>query len=486
MERVSGNSLERIARLREAGLEPYAYRFSVTARAQDLHDLYRDLPAGEGTGKVVRVAGRMLLRRHHGGLIFATLRDGTGSIQLLLSREAVGEADFEAFLRHLDRGDWVGAEGEVVRSKKGELSVRVARWWLLSKSLRSLPDKWHGLKDVEVRYRKRHLDLIASEEVRRIFLTRSRAVTALRAFLDSRGFLEVETPMLHPVPGGAAARPFVTHHNALDMHLYLRIAPELYLKRLLVGGFERVYEIGRNFRNEGISVRHNPEFTMLEAYQAYADYEDVMDLVEEMLKAVALEAVGSLRLPRGVDLSGEWARTPLIELVRKVAPEASYEMPLEEAREMASSLGVEPMASWGVGRIIVEVFEKRVEPEIMAPTFVTDFPVEVSPLARTHRSDPRVTERFELVVGGNELVNAFTELNDPIEQRKRFELQARLRAAGDEEAQRFDEDFLEALEYGMPPAGGLGLGVDRLAMLLTGSPSIREVILFPLLRPEGP
>ena len=403
--------------------------------------------------------------------MFATLRDGTAAIQLFVSQGEVGEEALAGFAR-LDLGDWVGVEGDVMTTRRGELSVKVRSFQLLAKSLRPLPDKWHGLSDVDTRFRRRYVDLIVNEEARRVFEIRFAAITAIRRFLDARAYVEVETPVLHPVPGGAAAKPFVTHHNALDMDLFLRIAPELYLKRLIVAGFERVYEIGRVFRNEGLSTRHNPEFTMLEAYEAFADYTDMMTLTEELVAHAAREATGSTVVEvdhQPLDLAPPWPRRTLRELIAEHAGvDVHPAMAVEELQKVCDTLGVPFDPKWGPGKLVLEIYEKTTEHAIVGPMFVLDYPWEVSPLARPHRDDPLLVERFEVIVAGRELANAFSELNDPVDQRRRFEDQAVLAAGGDEEAQPVDEDYLMALEYGLPPCGGLGIGIDRLAMLLAG------------------
>ena len=480
--------LGEIEALRAAGDDPYPVRFDRDRTAASLHEEFGALEPGTETGVMVRIAGRLLLIRRQGKLVFATLRDGTAAIQLFVSQGEVG-ADALAGFARLDLGDWVGAEGEVMTTRRGELSVKVRTFRLLAKSLRPLPDKWHGLADVDTRFRRRYVDLIVNEEARRVFQIRFAAISAIRRFLDGRAFVEVETPVLQPVPGGAAARPFVTHHNALDMDLYLRIAPELYLKRLIVAGFERVYEIGRVFRNEGLSTRHNPEFTMLEAYQAFADYTDMMTLTEELVAHAAREATGSTVVEldgQAVDLAPPWLRRPLRELVADHAGvDVHPAMAVAELQKHCDTLGVPYDPKWGPGKLVLEIYEKTTEHALIGPTFVLDYPREVSPLARPHRDDPSLVERFEVIVAGRELANAFSEHNDPIDQRHRFEDQAALAAAGDVEAQPVDEDYLLALEYGLPPCGGLGIGIDRLAMLLAGVPSIREVILFPHLRPQA-
>jgi lysyl-tRNA synthetase class 2 len=474
--------------IRAGGGDPYPVRFDRDRTAASLHEEYGALEPGSETGVTVRVAGRLLLIRRQGKLVFATLRDGTAAIQLFVSQGEVGEEALAEFAR-FDLGDWVGVEGEVMTTRRGELSVKVRAFQLLAKSLRPLPDKWHGLTDVDTRFRRRYVDLIVNEEARRVFQIRFAAISAIRRYLDSQAFVEVETPVLHPVPGGAAAKPFVTHHNALDMDLYLRIAPELYLKRLIVAGFERVYEIGRVFRNEGLSTRHNPEFTMLEAYQAFADYTEMMTLTEELVAHAAREATGSTTVEvdgQPLELAPPWERRTLRTLINDHAGvDVHPSMPLPELQKICDTLEVPYDPKWGPGKLVLEIYEKTTEHAIAGPTFVLDYPREVSPLARPHRDDPALVERFEVIVAGRELANAFSELNDPVDQRHRFEDQAALAAGGDEEAQPVDEDYLLALEYGLPPCGGLGIGIDRLAMLLAGVQSIREVILFPHLRPQA-
>ncbi|MGH2708052.1 MAG: lysine--tRNA ligase, partial [Actinomycetota bacterium] len=439
-----------------------------------------DLPPGSDPGELVRVAGRLMTKREHGKVWFADLQDWTSRIQLYAHVDHLG--DRFKLLQQLDVGDWVGAWGNVVTTRRGELSVRLEGFELLTKSRRPLPEKWHGLGNVEGRYRRRYLDLMTSEDAREILRARSATVAAIRSWLTEQAFIEVETPMLQPVPGGALAEPFVTHHKALGMDLYLRIAPELYLKRLLVGGVERVFEINRNFRNEGVSTQHNPEFTMLEVYQAFADYHDMAELLEGLIRHTAMAVGGSLRLSyrgHGIDLEAPFRRARLIDLVKEAGVD-----PEGDLLGACEGLGIAHDPRWPWGKLLLEIYEKKVEPALFQPTFVMDIPREVSPLARTHRSDPRFTEHLDLVIAGMEIAPAYSELTDPLEQRARFEAQAGLRSGGDREAHRLDDAFLEALEYGMPPAGGLGLGIDRLVMVLTDSASIREVILFPALRPE--
>jgi lysyl-tRNA synthetase class 2 len=461
------------------------YRVEVTDRAADLQAAHAALDDGASSGSTATVAGRVMLLRDMGGRTFAMLGDSSGSIQLMATAQETD--DYKEFTAR-NLGDWVVATGEVIRSRRGELSVAVDRWQLLAEARRGFGDKWKGITDTDLRYRQRYADLWANEDSRRVFQARSRIMSETRRFLEGRGFVEVETPLLHPIPGGALARPFITHHNALDLDLYLRVAPELYLKRLVVGGFERVFELGRVFRNEGLSPRHNPEFTMLELYQAYADYGDIMELTEELIAHLAREVTGSTVITYGgreVDLTPPWARGSLTDLVEQHAGvRIDVRMPLEELRRIATDHGIAVDASWGPGKLVLEIYEKTTEAALWGPVFVLDYPKEVSPLARDHRELPGVVERFEPIVAGRELGNAFTELVDPEEQRRRFEDQARARAGGDDEAMAVDEDYLRALEYGLPPTGGLGIGMDRLVMLLTDRHSIRDVVLFPTLRPE--
>ena len=467
--------------LRQRGENPYENRMVPTHRAQQIVAEFERME-----GQEVVVAGRLRALRVHGKATFADLQDGSGRIQLFVALDTVGEERYRAF-GELDLGDVIGARGEVFRTRRGEISVRVIEFALLAKALRPLPEKWHGLKDVEQRYRRRYLDLIVNPEVRRIFIARSQVIASLRATLAAKGYIEVETPMLHPIPGGAAARPFSTYHNALDMPLYLRIAPELYLKRLLVGGIERVFEIGKVFRNEGISTRHNPEYTLLEAYQAYADYQDMMRLTEELVAEAARAVTGSTVVTfqgKELDLTPPWPRLAMLDAIREYAGIDFDACPGREV-EVARQAGVRLDERATRGHAIQETFEQLVQDKLIQPVFITDHPVEVSPLAKRRSDDPRFTERFEPYINGWEIANGFSELNDPDDQRQRFEEQVRARQAGDEEAHRMDVDFLEALEFAMPPAGGLGIGVDRLTMILTDSPSIRDVILFPHMRPRA-
>jgi len=461
------------------------YSFHRTAEAADLQERYASLEAGADTEDEVAVAGRVMLVRPQGRLAFATLRDSSGQVQLF-ALEKVTE-DFDGLSR-LSLGDWVGATGRVVRTRKGELSVQVHRWVLLAEARRGFGDKWRGVSDVETRFRQREVDLWANERTREILVLRSRLVSKLRRRLEDMGFIEVETPVLHAIPGGAHARPFVTHHNALDADLYLRVAPELYLKRLVVGGFEKVFEIARVFRNEGLSPRHNPEFTILELYQAYAEYRDLAVLIEDLVSGLAAELCGTTVLTyqgRALDLTPPWRRATMADLVSEaVGRPVDVHTPVEELGPLLAGTGAEVDPSWGPGKLLLELYEKTTEPGLWGPVFVMDYPAEVSPLARRHRADPDLVERFEPVVAGRELGNAFSELVDPDDQRARFEAQAAARAAGDDEAMVVDEDYLRALEHGLPPTAGLGLGVDRLVMLLADVANIREVIAFPTLRPD--
>jgi lysyl-tRNA synthetase class 2 len=461
------------------------YRFGPVRSAASLHEEFDALDTGAETGIEVSVAGRVMLHRPTGKLCFSSLRDSSGAIQLFSGVNWTG--NFDGITR-LSLGDWIGATGEVVKTRTGELSVKVGEWALLAEARRSFGDKWKGVTDTDTRYRQRYVDLWANEESREVFATRLRMVSLMRRFLEDRGFVEVETPIFHPIPGGATARPFITHHNALDLDLYLRIAPELYLKRLVVAGFEKVFEIGRVFRNEGLSPRHNPEFTMLELYEAYADYRDLMELTEELVAHLATELRGTTELTYGgreLNLTPPWRRATLTELVEEqIGTAVDIRMPVEDLRALAVEHGVEVNPEWGPGKLVLEIYEKTTESRLWGPVFVLDYPKEVSPLARDHREMPGLVERFEPIVAGRELGNAFSELIDPDEQRARFEDQARQKAAGDDEAMVVDEDYLRALEYGLPPTGGLGIGIDRLAMLLTDRDAIRDVILFPTLRPE--
>ncbi|CAK6702049.1 Lysine--tRNA ligase [Synechococcus sp. CBW1107] len=487
--------LEKARTLAALGQGPYALRFEPSHSTAELQAAHADLPKGEERDLSVAIAGRVMTRRVMGKLAFFTLADQSGPIQLFIDKATLAASlpeDPEAFA-HLtslvDAGDLIGVEGSLRRTDRGELSVKVKRWSMLSKSLQPLPDKWHGLADVEKRYRQRYLDLIVSPHTRETFRRRALAVSAMRRWLDERDFLEIETPVLQSQPGGADARPFETHHNTLDLPLTLRIATELHLKRLVVGGFERVYELGRIFRNEGVSTRHNPEFTSVEVYQAYADYTDMMELTEQLIAHVCQQVCGTTAITyqgTAIDLTPPWRRATMQELVQDATglDFTTFSTRQQAADAMESQGLVAPALADSVGRLLVEAFEQRVEESLIQPTFVLDYPVENSPLARAHRSKPGMVERFELFIVGRETANAFSELIDPVDQRQRLEAQQERKAAGDLEAQGVDEDFLQALEVGMPPTGGLGIGIDRLVMLLTDSPSIRDVIAFPLLRPE--
>jgi lysyl-tRNA synthetase class 2 len=480
---------QKLAELRQIG-NAYPTDFRRDALAADLHAAYgyKDSGALDAEPRRVRVAGRMLAKRIMGKASFARLRDMSGDIQLFVQKNALPEGLYEDF-KGWDLGDILGAEGTLFKTKTGELSVKVDALRLLTKSLRPLPEKFHGLADQETRYRQRYVDLIMNESTRATFKLRSAVVAHIRDFFNRRGFLEVETPMMQPIPGGAAARPFITHHNALDMQLYLRIAPELYLKRLVVGGFEKVYEINRNFRNEGLSTRHNPEFTMLEFYQAYADYRDLMDLTEELLRGMAHALLGGTTLSyqgETYDFGQPFRRLTVKEAVLRFNPTLDAERldDLDSTRRIAEGLGLKVQPDHGLGRVQLDIFEQTVEHQLRDPTFITAYPTEVSPLARRNDADPTITDRFELFVGGREIANGFSELNDPEDQAERFRKQAEAKAAGDHEAMHYDADYVRALEYGLPPTAGEGIGIDRLVMLFADAPSIRDVLLFPHLRPE--
>lgn len=471
--------------LKERGVSPFARHFEPVDKIADIISAHQGIEAGDETEDRVIIAGRIFALRRHGKASFAVLGDLSGRIQLFLAEDKMGEDDYDLFLG-FDIGDIVGVSGRIFKTRRGELSVAVDGFTLLTKSLRPLPEKWHGLKDIEKRHRERYVDLIVNPEVKEVFIKRSQAVKAIRAFLDGCGFLEVETPMLQQIPGGATAKPFVTHHNALDIDLYLRIAPELYLKRLIVGGLERVYELNRNFRNEGMSARHNPEFSMLEVYQAYADYNDMMELTKDLVGSVAQEVLGG-RVAQyegnSLDFENGWKRYTMLEAIEEFTGlKLSFDMEVGALRKIAKDNKVEVDKGAGPGKIIAEIFEKLVEGRIVDPTFIFDYPAEITPLAMSHPDNPSVVERFELIVAGREIANAFSELTDPLEQRRRFLSQL---SDEDDEAHRLDDDFVRALEYGMPPTGGLGIGVDRLVMLLTDSHSIQEVILFPQMRPKS-
>jgi lysyl-tRNA synthetase, class II len=478
----------RVEEMRQAGREAYPYRFDRTHSLAEVRAAWPDLAPGTDTEAEVAVAGRVLLKRDAGKLVFATIAERGVELQLFISKVVVGDEGFAA-AKELDRGDWVGARGRVMTTRTGELSVKVERLDLLAKSIRPLPDKWHGLHDPDTRFRQRYVDLVVNPDARRAFDVRHEVLASFRRTLGERGYVEVETPILHIDAGGAHARPFVTHHNTLDMELYLRVATELHLKRLIVGGMDRVFEIGRTFRNEGLSPRHNPEFTMLESYEAYADWTDVLTLTEDLIRTAARDALGTTAVTiRGeaVDLADPWPRRRMIDLVAEAIGEDVHpSQPVERLRALADAHGVRWEDSWGSGKLIEELFGATVESAIVAPVFVTGHPVEISPLARVDRDDRFLTERFELFCDSVELANGYSELNDPVEQRLRFEDEQRARDAGDAERGTIDEDYLRALEYGMPPTGGLGVGIDRLVMMLSGVTTIRDVILFPTLRPEA-
>jgi lysyl-tRNA synthetase, class II len=474
---------EKLERIRAGGVDPFPHEFADREEIAEVRAAHEGLAAGIETDSRHRVAGRIVARRGHGKAAFLDVRDGSGQIQLHAREDLLGEQAFK-LLVNLDLGDIVGVEGTALATRRGgELSLALDRWRLLAKSLRPPPGKFHGLEDVETRYRHRELDLMANEESRHIFAIRARTISEMRRWLDEHGFVEAETPVLQPLYGGALARPFVTHHNALDRDFYLRIATELYLKRLVVGGFDRVYELGKDFRNEGVSHKHNPEFTMLEWYETYADYEKTAHDLELMVAGVAERVLGTTEVKRGevtIDLAPPWRRVSLREAIRERTGIDIAEHPTREA--LAAALGGEPDPAEGWGKLVDGLLAKSVEPELVQPTFVTDYPVELSPFAKAHRSEEGLVERWEAFIGGVEIANSFSELNDPDEQRLRFEQQAAELARGDEEAQPFDEAFVEALEHGMPPTGGVGLGVDRLVMMLTGAASLREVVLFPAMR----
>jgi lysyl-tRNA synthetase class 2 len=479
--------LEKIKHLSEKGVTLYAENYKKNVSVAKLKEKYSNLAPGEKSDEIYRIAGRLMIFRVHGKAAFCDLKDSDDKIQLYLNIKNIGEEKYNSFL-DLDIGDWVGIEGNVFVTHKGELSINVAEYCLLSKSIRIMPEKWHGLKDVELRYRQRYLDFIVNPEVKKVFHVRIKVVEAIREFLNSHGFLEVETPMLQSIPGGATARPFTTHHNALDMELYLRIAPELYLKRLIIGGFEKVYEINRNFRNEGISHKHNPEFTMVEFYQSFADYNDMMDLTEEMFKFIALKSLGRLSFSykeNEISFDGSWEKISMIDSIEKYGGlKVSFNMSTDDLKKIAKERGIEVDPRFKKGKIINEIFEKTVEHQLIQPTFIKDYPIEISPLARKHPKNPELTERFELFIGGDEVANAFSELIDPKDQISRFKQQASSTDEEERQTGKIDFDFIKAMEYGMPPAGGEGIGVDRLVMILTDSKSIRDVILFPLLRLE--
>ena len=492
-DQIREQRLQKLQELRDQGVDPYFNRFdpshSLAQVIEEFGALTVEQLEGLGPDQNFRLAGRLMLLREFGKAAFATIQDGTSRLQIYVQKQVLGEAVFARFKKLLDLGDIIGVEGTLFRTRTNELTMAVKSFVLLTKSLQPLPEKYHGLTDVETRYRQRYLDLMVNPEVRQVFETRARIIRLLRQFFDKRGYLEVETPMMQPIPGGATAKPFVTHHNALDLKLFLRIAPELYLKRLVVGGLNRVYEVNRNFRNEGLSIMHNPEFTMLEFYQAYASYEDLMVLTEELISSVAREVLGSPRLTSQgaeIDLTPPWRRLDLRESLTAIGGlPAAVVRDREALVKLAREEGVALRPGEGYGRALTKLFDLRVESALQQPTFITGYPLETSPLSRQSDDDPEVVDRFELFIAGREIANGFSELNDPEDQRQRFEKQMQAHAAGDEEApQALDEDYVQALEHGLPPTAGEGIGIDRLVMLLTDSPSIRDVILFPLLRPE--
>jgi lysyl-tRNA synthetase, class II len=478
---------EKMSTLRENGIDPFGKRFERSHFSQELIEQYGELEKEDLEAKNISVtlAGRIMTKRGKGKAGFAHIQDLQGQIQFYIRQDAVGEDQYKIFTS-ADLGDIVGVVGVLFKTKTGELSIKVNNFTFLTKALRPLPDKFHGLKDVEQRYRQRYLDLIMSQESKETFITRSRIIQSMRRYLDDHGYLEVETPMMHSIAGGASARPFITHHNALDMPLFMRIAIELHLKRLIVGGLEKVYEIGRVFRNEGVSTRHNPEFTMIELYEAYADYRDIMSLTENLIAHIAQEVLGTTTVQYGefeVDLKPEWKRLHMVDAIKEYTGADFWkQMTVEEARQLAHDHGVEIKDNMLYGHIVNEFFEQKIEDKLIQPTFIYGHPVEISPLAKKNDEDPRFTDRFELFIVAREHANAFTELNDPIDQRERFEAQLKEREQGNDEAHLMDDDFVEALEYGLPPTGGLGIGIDRVVMLLTNSPSIRDVLLFPLMR----
>ena len=461
------------------------YKYERTETVEELISEYSSIPDGTGSGVHVSIAGRIMQRRDQGKVVFGNLQDSSGRIQLFAPSKST--PDFQAFSA-LNIGDWIGVKGEVMKTKRGELSVKVEQWEILAETKRSFPDKWHGISDPDTRYRQRYVDMWVTEGAKRAFILRSKLISKTRKWLEEKEFMEVETPVFHPIPGGALAKPFITHHNALDTELYLRIAPELYLKRLVVGGFEKVFEIARVFRNEGISSRHNPEFTMLELYEAYADWNDIMELAENLIEHLAVELTGSSTVSfdgKDIDLSAPWRRASMLELILEQTDHAiSLETPIDELRALCKQYDIEVQSSYGPGKLILELYEKTVEPNLWNPCFVTEYPKEVSPLSRDHRDKDGLTERFEGIIAGREILNGFSELVDSEEQMERFKDQLEKGQSGDEEAMGVDTDYIRALEFGLPPTGGIGIGIDRLVMMLADVQTIRDVVLFPTLRPE--
>lgn len=481
---IISNKREEIEELKREGIDPFGYSFNRTYKIKDLIEKNKDLQIGKCGQEKVSIAGRLMALRTHGKAVFANIEDISGRFQIYIKSNKVGEDAFKLFSK-IGIGDILGVSGLIFKTRTGEITLFVEEFVLLCKSIRSLPEKWHGLKDVEIRYRKRYLDLMVNPSVREIFIKRSKVVQSIRNFLDNRGFLEVETPIMQPIPGGATARPFITHHNALHRDFYLRIAPELYLKRLLVGGLEKVYELSRNFRNEGISTKHNPEFTMLELYEAYGDYHSMMQITEELILYILKNVLGNLEIDyqgKKIDFTPPWKRISMYKAIEEAAGIRVDKISQKDFSKVIKKYNLNIKGNISRGEIINELFEKFVEPTLIQPTFVIDYPLELSPLSKQNKDNPELVERFELFISSMELVNAFTELNDPAEQERRFEEQVAKKEAGDLESHFMDKDYVEALEYGMPPAGGLGIGIDRLMMLLTNSDSIKEVILFPQLK----
>ncbi|MDA8170077.1 MAG: lysine--tRNA ligase [Nitrospiraceae bacterium] len=481
--------LKKLEEMKALGMEPYAGPFDAKDHALPLLEKYGGKPKEEleADPPQVSVSGRLMAIRDFGKASFVHLQDSTGRIQLYLKKDVMGEDAYSVYKKFVDIGDIIGVSGPLFKTRTGELTIEAKEFRLLSKSLRPLPEKWHGLQDVETRYRQRYLDLVANPQVKETFRLRSVIIKALRDFFEKEGFIEVETPMMHQIAGGAAAKPFRTHHNALGIDLYLRIAPELYLKRLLVGGYERVFELNKNFRNEGISTKHNPEFTMLEFYMANKDYDYLMSFTERLFSELAMKAVGKLRFPYGgqeIDFTPPWPRTGMLDIMKQKGVPEDVLSDAGRAKEWARSQKIDIKEGASLGKILDEIFKEKVEPFLVQPSFIIDYPIELSPLAKRKKSDPQLVDRFELFIAGREIANAFSELNDPIDQRERFQKQVEEKAKGDEETHPMDDDFVKALEYAMPPAAGEGIGIDRLVMLLTNSPSIRDVILFPQMKPE--